>query len=151
MTVAEVKQYLRQLKTLDNLIQAKLDKIEELSSLATRITQVPQLIKVQESTSEDKLSEIVIKIVELENELKNMVDKLFELKTEIIQKIDNLDHQLYKLILTMRYINFMTWEKIAVELGCSYQWVHVLHSRALIYFTKKVQEDELTDWRRIIK
>lgn len=141
MTVAEVKQYLRQLKTLDNLIQAKLDKIEELSSLAARITQIPQLIKVQESTSEDKLSEIVIKIVELENELKNDIDNLINLKFDIMEKINNIKNDDYKLLLTLRYLNFKTWEEIAVEMGCTYQWVHVLHERALIHLRNRLDRN----------
>ena len=41
-----------------------------------------------------------------------------------------------KLILKYRYIEFLTWEEIAVKLGFTFQWVHVLHKKALNNFEK---------------
>lgn len=143
MTVAEVKQYLRQLKQLNNIVQSKLDEIETLTSLAQRMTNVFGNILIQKSTPQDKLSELISKIVDLKNELKKDVDNLLNLKLDIIQKINDIENNDYKLLLTLRYLNFKTWEEIAVEMGCSYQWVHVLHSRALIYLAKKIQEDDV--------
>ena len=139
------KQYLRQLRRLNNIVQSKLDDVEALRSLAQRITYVPKNIKVQESIPEDKFSELIAKIVDLQEKINDDVDKLLDLKLKITNEIDSLDNDEYKLLLMLRYLNFKTWEEIAVEMGCSYQWVHVLHGRALIYFQEKVQFSETLD------
>jgi hypothetical protein len=133
------KQYLRQLRWLDHVVQSKLDQVESLRSLAEKITHVPKNIQVQESTPQDKMLEIMPKIVDLENEINRDIDNLLYLKLKITKQIDSLDNDDYKLLLTLRYLNYKTWEQIAVEMGYTYQWVHVLHSRALIYFSEKVQ------------
>src|SRR5690606_12888611 len=127
MTVSEIKQQLRQLKQLNNIVQSKLDEIETLNSLAQRMTNVSKNILVQKSTPQDKLSELIPKIVDLKNELKKDVDNLLNLKLDIMQKINNIENNDYKLLLMLRYVNFKTWEEIAVEMGYTYQWVHVLH------------------------
>jgi len=139
------KQYLRQLRRLNDIVQSKLDQIETLRSLAQKITHVPKNIKVQESILEDKNSELIAKIVDLENDIKADIDYLLDLKLKITHQINSLDNDDYKLLLMLRYLNFKTWEEIAVEMNCSYQWVHVLHGRALIYFQEKVQFSETLD------
>ena len=141
----KAKEYLRQLKYLNNIVQSKLDDLEALRSLAQRITYVPKNIKVQESIPEDKFSELIAKIVDLQEEINNDVDNLLDLKLKITDQINSLDNDDYKLLLMLRYLNFKTWEEIAVEMGCSYQWVNVLHRRALIYFQEKVQFSETLD------
>ena len=141
MTVSEIKQQLRQLKQLNNIVQSKLDEIETLNSLAQRMTNVSKNILIQKSTPQDKLSELIPKIVDLKNELKKDVDNLLNLKLDIIQKINNVENNDYKLLLTLRYLNFKTWEEIAVEMDYSYQWIHVLHGRALIYLSKRVDRN----------
>jgi len=141
MTVSEIKQQLRQLKQLNNIVQSKLDEIETLNSLAQKMTNVSKNILVQKSTPQDKLSELIPKIVDLKNELKNDVDNLLNLKLNIIEKINNIENNDYKLLLMLRYVNFKTWEEIAVEMGYTYQWVHVLHGRALIYLSKRVDRN----------
>ena len=133
------KQYLRQLRRLDHIVQSKLDQVESLRSLAQKITHVPKNIQVQESTPQDKMLEIIPKIVDLEKEINRDIDNLLDLKVKIKKQIDVIDNDDYKLLLMLRYVNFKTWEEIAVEMGYTYQWVHVLHSRALIYFEEKVQ------------
>ena len=141
MTVSEIKQQLRQLKQLNNIVQSKLDEIETLNSLAQRMTNVSKNILVQKSTPQDKLSELIPKIVDLKNELKKDVDNLLDLKLNIIEKINNIENNDYKLLLMLRYVNFKTWEEIAVEMGYTYQWVHVLHGRALIYLSKRLDRN----------
>lgn len=144
MVLLNAKQYLRQLRRLDNIVQSKLDQLESLKNLAERITQVPKDMAVQESRYDDKLSELIPKIIDLENEIRRNVEKLLDLKLKITHQINSLDNDEYKLLLMLRYLNFKTWEEIAVEMGYTYQWIHVLHGRALKYFAQKVQETEDT-------
>ena len=131
------KQYLRQVKRLDNIINAKLEQIEKLRAMSINISRVmsPDNIRSQENRS--KTEKIIVKIIDLEREVTNDIDRLVDLKREIMQKIDAMEDDNYKVLLTLRYLNFKTWEEIAVEMDYTFQWVHQLHKRALIEFEKK--------------
>lgn len=136
------KQYLRQVRRLDNIVNAKLEQVEILRAMTTRMTANLTTDKVQESNIPDKISTLICKIVDLEKEIINDIDKLIDLKIEIMWKIDSIQNDNYRLLLTLRYLNFKSWEQIAVEMGFTFQWVHELHKRALIEF-EKVQDDAL--------
>lgn len=45
--------------------------------------------------------------------------------------INSVKDDTLKRLLELRYINGYTWEQIAVKMNFSYQWVCVLHGRAL--------------------
>lgn len=136
------KQYLRQVRRLDNTVNAKLEQVEVLRAMITRMTANLTTDKVQESNIPDKISTLICKIVDLEKEIINDIDKLIDLKTKVMRKIDSIQNDDYRLLLTLRYLNFKTWEQIAVEMEFTFQWVHELHKRALIEF-EKVQDDAL--------
>ena len=130
----KAKQYLRQVRRLDNTIDAKIEQIETLRSMSTNITTTLNPDRVQESKSHDKIEKLIVKIVDLEREITDDIDALIDLKREIMNKIDAVQDDNYKLLLALRYINFKTWEQIAVEMNFTFQWVHQLHRRALIVF-----------------
>ena len=136
------KQYLRQVRRLDNIVNAKLEQVEVLRAMTTRITANLTTDKVQESNIPDKITILICKIVDLEKEIINDINKLIDLKTEVMRKIDSIQNDDYRLLLTLRYLNFKTWEQIAVEMEFTFQWVHELHKRALIEF-EKVQDNAL--------
>lgn len=130
----DAKQYLRQVIRLDCIVNAKLDQVTELRSLAEKITSAPSLDGVRSSPSHDKVAAVVAKIVDLEDHINQRVDKLIDLKAEIVELVDAVPTTEYRLLLTMRYLNCKTWEQIAVDMNYTYKWVHVLHGRALIEF-----------------
>ena len=57
--------------------------------------------------------------------------ELLVVKYKIHNVIEAVKDDTLKLLLCLRYENFLTWEQVAVEMEISFQWVHVLHSRAL--------------------
>lgn len=135
-----VKQYLRQVWRLDNTVNAKLEQLEALRSMTTKITGTLTDNRVQESLSSDKIPKLICKIIELDKEITTDIDRLVDLKAEVMRKIDNIPDEDYRLLLTLRYLNFKTWEYIAVEMNYTYKWVHELHKRALAEFDKEYIE-----------
>lgn len=125
------KEYLNQLYRLDSLINIKQLELESLKSISTSISVNNDSERVQTSIKQDKLGEIVAKIIDLNDEINNDIDKLVDLKKEIMNLIDKVSCDDLRCILYLRYFHFKTWEKIAVEMNYSYQWIHKLHSRAL--------------------
>jgi hypothetical protein len=139
----QAKQYLSQIKWLDSIIKVKLQQVEELRATATKITGFISLDKIfiQETKPKDTTSELVCKIVDLENEINSHIDKLIDTKREAIRKIELLNSSEYKLLLTLRYISLKSWEEIAVDMHYTFQWIHKIHKKSLIEFEELIKID----------
>ena len=132
------KEYLRQLKTLDNMINAKLLERERIRALSEKVT-VPQSEKVQ-CSSGGGFENVVIKIQELEDEINADVYKLVDLKREARGLIGKLEDERHKIVLIMYYVSDMTFEKVAEQTNYSFAAVHSLHKAALRGFEKIYRE-----------
>lgn len=134
------KQYLQQVKGLDNMIEAKLEQVERLRALATRVTTSFSHDKQGKGAARhEKTADIVCKIVMLEEKLNASIDTLVDLKAEVEEKIDEIPNDNYRLLLRLRYLNYKTWEDIASTIGYTPQWIYITHGRALQEFQKKFQ------------
>lgn len=125
------KEYLNQAYHINSRIECKLQQVESLRNLATRVTSV--FIDMPHCTTTDncKLEKTITKIIDLENEIDADIDKLVDLKKEISNVINSVENEEYRIILEMRYLNFKTWEEIAVALHYTVRWIYKLHSKAL--------------------
>ena len=132
------KQYLKQAYRLNELINSDLEELSQLRAFSTSISS-PNLSGEVVSGSrpqEAKFANAVLKIVDLENKINDEVDRYVDLKDEIREKVITIESKDEKLILQKRYLCFLTWERIAEDLGFTTQWVHELHKRALTTFSK---------------
>ena len=128
----KAKAYLSQLYRLDKLIDNKLLELNALKEMSTSISAMAyDSIKVQTSGTKDSIANTITKIVSLEKDINSDIDRLVDTKKEVIETIDKVSDNDLKCLLQYRYLQFKTWEEIAVEMGFSYQWVHKLHARAL--------------------
>ena len=126
------KTYLSQLHRLDKLIDNKLAELNSLKELSISISAIAyDEDKVQTSGPSDKAGNIIAKIVDLEKDINRDIDRLIDIKKEVMITIDKIEDHDLRCLLQYRYLQFKTWESIAVEMGYSYQWVHKLHSKAL--------------------
>jgi DNA-directed RNA polymerase specialized sigma24 family protein len=132
----DAKQFLRQVRYLDDLINTKLDQIQEIKSLAEKVTSTlsPDGTSPQSSVLQDKIGDLVSRIIDLQLEIKTAARKMIDLKTEAMRIIDIMPTPECRLLLQLRYLNGLTWERIAVDMNYSYRNVHYLHSRALQEF-----------------
>lgn len=127
----KAKFYLSQVYRLDKLIDNKLIELNTLKEMGTSISAVNYDIKVKTSVHSDKVSNTIFKIIDLEENINEDINKLVDIKKDVIETIDKIDDNDLKCLLQCRYLQFKTWEQIAVEMEFSYQWVHKLHARAL--------------------
>lgn len=126
------KEYLRQLKTLDNMINAKLLERERIQALATKVT-VSNSEKVQGGGG-GGFENVAIKLNELENEIDADVDELYDLKIEAGELISRIEDKNLQVILSMYYISNSTFEQVAENTGMSSRWVRKLHGKAIKKF-----------------
>lgn len=122
------KEYLRQLKYLDNRINAKLLEREQIRTIAEKTT-VSLSEKVQTSSG-TQMDDVVVRLVELEELINKDIDKLVELREEAGQLIDKLVNERYKWALKERYIKFKSLSWLSDSTGLGVDGVRSLLKRA---------------------
>lgn len=102
-----------------------------LNELATKCTTTISDMPKNPNRGSSRMEDAIIKIIDLEEEINRDIDDLVDLKAEItrvIKAIPNVEHQT---ILEKRYLCFITWEQIAVDMNYSMQYTFRMHDRAL--------------------
>ena len=127
----DVKEYLAQAYYLDMLINAKIDVLSSLNSLATKATATLSDMPHSPNRGGSTMEDTICKIIDLQDEINADIDHLVDLKREIKRVIDDLPDIECRVILTKRYLCFMTWEEIAVEAAFSIDNVYRLHRKGL--------------------
>ena len=126
------KEYLQQYRHAVLRAEAAMDHLEELRSMATRITSNYGGEGGGTHQSGDKLGDAVARIMEAESRVSDELEMLEATEREVIQTISLVDDATLRQLLYERYINGKTFEAIAVQMNfCYYHTVHRLHPKAL--------------------
>ena len=125
------KEFLNKGYKIDRRINAKLEQQANLRELASRTGAVISGMPGNPNKGRSRVEEIIVKIMTLEEEINADIDELVSLKSDITKAIGTVDDPEESLLLTLRYLNYKTWEDIADELNCSVRKVHIVYSRAL--------------------
>ena len=130
------KTYLSKIRALDIKIYDSMEELAQLKALATKVTSAMDGEVVSSSKNPDKMTDVVAKIIKLQELLNRDVDKYVDNKREALELLADLENPIHYKILHSRYVLYKTWEQIACEIGYTYQWVCQLHGVALLEFEK---------------
>lgn len=115
----------------DKYINSLLAEKEEALTRATSVTVSAEGERVQNSSG-NSTERKMLKYAEYSELIDKQVDRLVDIKSEIIKAINRVEDNILRTLLIDRYIRFMKWEQIAVDLNYSYEWtVKRLHPKAL--------------------
>ena len=134
------KEYLKKIRELDIKINDGTEEMEQLKALATKVTSAMDGEVVSSSKNPDKMTDVVAKIIKLQEKLNRDVDKYVDIKREAVEMLSEIENPTHYKILHSRYVLFKKWEQIACEIGFTYQWVNELHDVALLEFEKIMQK-----------
>ena len=143
------KEYLSQAYHLDKRIDSKIEQLKALNLLATKCTSTLSDMPKSQSISNSRLEDTVVKIVDLQEEINRDIDRLVDLKREIMGVIKAVPNVEYQTILEKRYLCFISWEQIAVDMNYSMQHIHRMHSSALKEITVPKQDESKCDRMRV--
>ena len=134
---------MNKIREVDRLIDCKLEEITRLRSVMDGVGSPSLGDKVQTSATSDRLTNVIARIIELEDAINNDIDELIALKIKAKNIIEKIDDDILKVILYKRYFQNKTFEQISVE--CNYGWRHThrLHSKALQELSKVVIESHI--------
>ncbi len=138
-----VKEYLSQVFRLDRKIN---NKLRHTVSLRERATKGTGSIYAQRHSGTDKhsvMENAVTRLVDLEHEINTDIDKLVALKRELAAFISQVDNQVCKMLLELRYLEGSTWEEVAEQIGYDLRSVYWLHGRTLQELELRLKKQEL--------
>lgn len=137
------KEYLRQIKQLDNRIDNRLKELCQFSELAYKITAAsPDSERVQ-STPHDKMAMAVARIVDMQKEINALVDEYVDKKAALVLQIESLPDRAQYDILYKRYVLYMSWDDISYETKYTKRNVLFIHGKALLEFEEMYGEKYL--------
>ncbi len=123
------KQQLQEYKWLQKNIQQLEEKLLELETESTRMTQRISHGPMG-SQRKDKMADMVSKIIDVQNCIDQQLVKAYHLMEEIEKSIEILPER-ERYLIRSRYINGMNWEKICEDMSYSWKQTHRIHSEAL--------------------
>lgn len=129
------KQYLLQVKLLDEKIQANKEALDALKAKLTNITSKFDDVKVQ-SSNQANFDETLADVIDTESKLTRDMCKYINLKYKILNEINAMEDNTLSVILFKRYILGKSLNQIAKELNYSYDHLRHLHLKALREFRK---------------
>lgn len=117
--------YLTRIKTLDMSIDRKVKQIAMWKDMAFSISKdTTQPHYNPNRTTSAPYERCIKKADELEREVTDDIDRLADMKTEALQTIALIDDEDEQLILKLRYIDLLPWEKVMRAAGYSRTAVH---------------------------
>ncbi|WP_100065002.1 DUF1492 domain-containing protein [Miniphocaeibacter massiliensis] len=125
------KEYLSQAFYLDERINNKIEQIDMLNSLATKATTTLSDMPRSRNESTSKMEDTIIKIITLQEEINKDIIRLVDLKREIIGVINKIKNKEHQTILEKRYLCFLNFEQIAVDMNFSIQHIFRIHNKAI--------------------
>ena len=125
------QEYLNQAYRLDQRINSKIEQLATLNDLARKATSTYTGMPHSPNRGSQTMANTIDRIIDLQNEINQDIDELVDLKTEIRTVIDAVAETDLRLILEERYLNWKSWEQIAVSLGYNLRYLHRLHRHAL--------------------
>ena len=144
-------EYLQQVKELDSKIDNKRDEERELWALATSMTQHYSDMP-HGSGNNDKMTEIVKKIIDAQKRTNAQIDKYVATKQDVIAHIEQLPRRQYD-VLYWLYIKkrdkrqlgekwYYTWSEVAENLGCSEENIRKTRRRAIKNLQKILDSEQ---------
>jgi len=125
------KEYLQQAFYIDRKINLNLQKVEEMKRALYGKAVSYTNNGIKNATKANNMECVVMRVLEYEEQINSEIDKLVDLRIQIEAVISKLTNEQQKEVLTRRYLLYQKWEQIAVEMGITFQWAHILHKRAL--------------------
>ena len=84
----------------------------------------------------DKTARLAVQIADMETKMQNELSDLWSNRMKIINLLGKMQKHKHQTLLHKRYIECMSWEKIAYEMDISWRYCYMLHGSALAEFSE---------------
>lgn len=127
------KEYFKQAYRLDKRIDSQVVKLGELRALAgcAKTVSYEEKIGSPNRNTEAPFVKVLEKVYLLEHHINEQIDKFVDLKYQMADAIEALPNADLGLVLDYRYLQGMTWEKIAEVMNADVRTIYRWHTKAL--------------------
>lgn len=127
------KEFLNQAYRMNIKIEESINELEQLRYLSMSLPKMDLTKDVIKSSKNPcaKYTEIMEKILELENQIANYNDDYIDFKIKIHSVICQLENSDERIVLFSRYVRFEGWEQIANKINRSKSRTFEIHNNAL--------------------
>lgn len=128
------KDFLRQIKKLDKMIENKLAEVRQCKEIANNTTANLTGDRVQSSGNPHRIADAIGRYIDLEREITQDIGNLIDTKKDVISVIEQLNATEYD-VLHKIYVQGFTFDEVAIACKHTTSWATTVHGRAL----KRVQ------------
>ena len=125
------KNYLMRAYRVDQRIENKMEQIARLNDLDTKATVTYSDMPRNPNRGGSRMEDAILSIIDLQAEINQDMLELVNIKREIMTSIKSVDDPELQLLLELRYLNYVSWEQIALQMNFSIDNVFKLHKKAL--------------------
>lgn len=125
------KVFFQKVRDIDRQIAVKYEQLLRLNALSTKVTASLDGEGHGGGGVSRSMENGVMQIVALQEELEQDIEGYTSLYRQANAILRRMEDTKERVCLEHRYLLGRTWEEIAEEMGISYQWVSVLHGKAL--------------------
>lgn len=125
------KNFLMQAYRVDIRINNKLEQIMALNELARKTSGAISDMPGSPNRNIHKMEDVVVRIIDMQAELKNDMIELMNVKEQTTDAIKSVADPELQTVLELRYLSYLSWEQIALELDYGIDNVFKLHRKAL--------------------
>lgn len=136
-----VRQILNDAREARGRINNLTGRIEFYRELATKATSSMEAVRVSGTGNRSRVEDAVVKLADIQSLLGRELDR----SREVLYKAEELVGRLYGKyydVMSRRYLEHMSWEKIAADLGYDKRWVFRLHGWALCELGRQIFEEQ---------
>lgn len=127
----KAKDYLYQLKSIDNCIRTNMEEIMRLEDLLENKAVSIKDINIQSFGAHDAIGLQAPKIIDMMMEVDNYIGSMLEIREHATRVISQIKDYRLQTVLLKYYIHNKTFEQTAVEMDLTYRWIVELHGQAL--------------------
>lgn len=136
------KEYLKQMKDIDNVINNLSLEILQAECAGMKITSSTQAAPVHAGGRHDKVGDSAIAVSCLMDEMNAAIEDLIRMKGNAVQILKKITPIKYQNVLLLYYFRNLTLEETAAKIGKSYQTICAWHGAALQKFQQIMDEED---------
>lgn len=140
------KEYLNRYRHLVNRRESLLREIDIIRARATNTTiRIKEVSVMSSSKIHDQIAEDAAMLADSTAALDALVKEIDTTLREILEAIEAVDDEKQKTVLTLRYVEGLSWQNVQLKMAYEHTQVMVLHGRALMKIREWLKERTKTD------
>ena len=140
-----IKEELRELRTISKIIDSKIRQMEQLKKYYTTVRAFDYSKEKITGGVKNDFTDTVNKIIDLEKEITKDIDELIDRKNKMNSFVRSVLSGTEYLIIQMRYFEDKRWEEIALKVNHEYRYTLKLHGKALQKLKKTLKDTQKCD------